>query len=168
MRLPALEPYEVKVEKQWISDIKASIEIVTSFLQGQKSIFAFLLDSQVHELEIDVKKHTGLSLDQNVNIDIISHKDKLIRDLYRWYDEEYRPQVITNDIVKPILERPNDLKIGTRLKLATLCNVSLKIFGELPSQDIKEMQFEFKLVEDILNFSKHFLEEIHKNTENIQ
>lgn len=126
------------------------MEIILVSLQGGKTIFAFLLESQIRELENDIMKHTQLRLGDN-NYDSLADKSKFAADLYRWYDEEYRPQVITNDIINPIFEKPGDLTIEAKKKLEILSEVSLRTFGKI--ENPKELGFEPKLIQDIIDMA---------------
>ena len=150
---------DTKIEKRWMTDICGALQILTTFLHNEKTIFAHLLESQIKELELDLEKHTGLSLEA-ANLKTMDGSQKFISDLYHWYEEEYRPQVISNDILQPITERPDSLSLAARKRLSTLCEISLKAFSEIDNP--KEQGFETKLVEDIKYFALSCLQQLEK------
>jgi len=118
----------------------------------KKTLAEYVIEGNIDETTTDFKKYLI-----NYNLNDIFDRKTILR-IYEWFEEEYRPQVITNNLLKP-LKNSNKLSQEYYLKMKEFENVCVKF-----EKAIKEGQYDDmdqKLIQDIFEFIKNFQEIIN-------
>lgn len=115
-------------------------------IKRKKTLIEYIIEGNIDETLNDFEKY--LSKEEDIKLLTESTTKKI----YQWFEDEYRPQVISNNLLKPLsTSNVIDKAHFTRLKgFKEICEA----FGKklLDKNFCSAMDFEQKLSEDILKF----------------
>ena len=120
-------------------------------MEGKKQLISCLLENQIKEMFRDLNNFLKVDFKDLLIKMYLNNENcsNYFENLYIWFEEEYRPQVIRNDILIPFKEHKNvlDLKICELLKdFENFCRQVIN-FGINGSNNNKK--HDKKLLEDI-------------------
>ena len=112
----------------------------------KKTLEDYVIEGNIDEIIKDFKKYLI-----NYNLDELDRSAVL--KMYEWFEEEYRPQVIMNNLFKP-LKNLNKLSQEYYLKIQEFENICEKFKTNLLKQADQYSELDQKLLQDIFEFIK--------------
>lgn len=121
----------------------------------KKTIAQYELENNINEVLGDFYAYIKGENTDNLNA-------SGVKKIYEWFEDEYRPQVISNNVLKS-LKAASNINEDHYSKLIAFHKICTE-FGSIINQLIgrEEYNFEKKLVEDILEFNRGLLAALEK------
>jgi len=111
-------------------------------------LFDYVIEGNIDETIKDFNNYLGGMNLTNLNYDSITK-------IYKWFDDEYRPQVISNNILKPV-KISKKLSQTYYIKLKNFQSVCEGFLTAIKEMKCEELQFESNLIRDIEEFVELF------------
>jgi len=111
----------------------------------KKTLAEYVIEGNIDETTTDFKKYL-------INYNLDNFDTKTVQRIYEWFEEEYRPQVITNNLLKP-LKNLKKLSQEYYVKMKEFENVCVKFEKAVKEGQQKDM--DQKLIQDIFEFIKN-------------
>jgi len=155
------KPHIEKDKKEaykYYEDLHNGLHILVNFMEGKKSLMAYLLERQIQEMLKVLTDYTKLNLAKSG--DFIQEPSTMFTyydPLYTWFDQEYRPQVIKNDILLPFNEHKHVLDQEDVQMLVRFEKFCRAVF----SLERLDSQYDKKLLSDIGTFLDELKQSLH-------
>lgn len=109
----------------------------------KKTLAEYVIEGNIDETTNDFKKYLA-----NYNLNDLT-KETVLK-IYEWFEDEYRPQVITNNLFGP-LKNLNKLSVESHKKLMEFLTVCQEFEKQV---QLQSLDVDKKLMQDISNFLK--------------